>query len=613
MDEGSKEKEEEGMEAFKSPEFASLLSECRTAYFDGRRSLLLGMVSDCVARLEIAVQSQGDAGPLANPVSSSASSPRTTATATFVKRGLSFCRALCETEKSLYARFFALTGHGSSSKDLQAYFEQLCSPFHDRIRPRLSKETSLASLAELSLALLEGGEALAAPSDPVFTPIASVLLSDVQTRLIAKARTMAVGSEIGAYTAKDSDLDYPAKLNAKAHKRAQSSIGGAGLLEAAAAAEAGVPGFRRFDAGTPATRLGATSGVRLFASPPGPIVMTWYPPLARTLSLLSNLNEAVTTATFVQIATVVIEGCRGSIVAAAETMQSGGSGGSSRGFAGARIGVSGRMDPPLFALRHLFLLAEMAASVQLRATRAGDTLADRRAQAMGVATAGLEASSASRAIDFAMVVDALNSLWTSTSSVVFAPRSFIGLARGGEPSTTTNVATAAAVADTSKDNESKATESSGDKEETQLQKDIQSASSQFVDVVAQGVVLPLRVYMDQSSRRGSRASISKASGQPAPASMSSPPAPQAQIDPASPSTPLKSPPMPSSAPISTSPASSKVVNRARAAHQAFETCAQNNLMEAVGALKLYLEDERAIKSLAEPVIVSWSLFSNLAD
>lgn len=605
--EESRQGAEEGTEVFRSPEFASLLTECRTAYFDARRSLLLGMASDCVSRLEISAQSQGAAAPSVASLSATTSSTKSTAAVSMVKRGLSFCRALCETETSLYARFFALSGPGSSSKDLQVYFEQLCAPFHDRIRPRLAKETGLTALAELSLALLEGGEALATPSDPVFGPIASTLLADVQSRLITRARSTALGTEIGSYSVKESDLDYPAKLSTRAHKRAQSSIGGAGLLEAAAAAtDAGVPGFRRFDAGqTPASQIGAGSTVRLFASPPSSIVSTWYAPLAQTLSLLSTLNEAVTTNSFVQIATTVIEACRSSIVSAAEMMKSGGAGGQSGGFAGARIGVSGRMDPPLFALRHLFLLAEMAASVQLRATRSGDTLADRRAQAMGVASAGLDTSSStSRAVDFAMVVDALNSLWTSTSSVVFAPRSLIGLSKGAESTTTAGEdLDQRSGKDGLLKSDGKGSEEK--REETQLQKDIQRASDEFVDVVAQGVVLPLRVYMDQSSRRdGPRASISKASGSASTSQGANAP----QIDPLSPSSPanpLKSPPMPSSSGSATSsPVSSKVINRARAAYEAFETCAHNNITEAVSALKLYLEDNRAIRSLAEPVVVS---------
>ena len=537
-DEGPK-AAESSMDVFRSPEFITLLSESRLAYLEARRGLLSGIISNCLARIEVSAQPEP---------STSHNTGTTTPLAAFIRRSLSFLSAVCEKEVGLCRRFFAVEEDPETAgyKDLSSHVQLLCTPLDDRIRPRLGKETEPSALAAICLALVGDQEMESQTPVLVYSTLATNILKEAQDRLLARARQALAGSTLSLFTPKEEDIDYPAKLKkSQSHRRAQRSIGGAGLLEAAIELDgttSAKKGFLQVDATSPIT---PTSSVRLFTLPSKAIVSSWYPPLSTTLRLLAVTNDALPTTTFVDLASSAVNACRISIARAADAMASQG------GLGAGRIGLSGRMDVPLFLLRHLLLLREIAASVELRKASSGSLQVDRRVAGK---ISSLQSSNAT-IVDFAKLVETLNLLW-------------VGLRDYGRG----QAATPSANTDTSDPSQ----------ERSALEADLAGASNQFVDVVFQGVVLPLRVYMDQRSRSSiGRRSVSN---------VVSPPT-------ASPAQETKSPPLASSAKAATT------LSKARSAVQAFGTCAGTNLKEANEAMRLYLEDDRAIDGLADPIVV----------
>lgn len=521
---------EDEHDIFRAPEFVSLLEECRSAYLESRRSLLQGFITNISTHVEAVSLNESTSGTHEN------------ATARLVTKAMAFLLALAKAEVSLYTGFFSQNSHDNSfHPSLSGYLRSLSTTFDDRIRSRLTKEQTSSALSSICVAYVDGLDFDGTIVQQVAPFILSSSLSEAQNRLTALTRDTIGGKAISHYSPSEEDLDYPAKLK-KSHRRAPS-IGGAGLLEAAAEAHEKQTGFKQFDA--PAS----SSSVRLFASPPKHVVSTWYPPLATTLRLLSQCSSALISGTFVDLASSALDACRSNLFAAAQEMSSQG------GLGAGRIGLTSRMDVPLFHLRHLLLLREMAASVDLRHTSRSTFAIDRR-------VAGHEAGvSASRALDFARLVETLNSLWTGFTGMTQIPT---------QPSSKADSQAAAKAADS----------------RSKIELDLSEVQKQFVNIVAQGVVLPLRVFLDQRARAAASQTRSPPVG----------------------SDKVQSPPMPTSPPARSrsSIGGSLYSTKARSAYQAFETCAKSNLKEAREALSLYIEDSRAIQSLSDPIMVSSS-------
>lgn len=534
---------------FRSPEFVALLTECRVGYFEARRSLLGGIISNCLAQIEVMAQSDTGASTSSNAKHTS------TPLALFIKHSLAFLSTICEREVTLCSLFFAVDPklNSTSRNEMASYVQSLCGLLDDRIRNRLAKDIDLTSISAACLALVGKRELEANCSPLVYSNLSTVMLKELQDRLLARARQTLAGPDFAQFTPKDEDTDYPAKLRkSQSHRRGQSSIGGAGLLEAALEGQVfSQRGFKQMDELSP-----TTSSVRLFAATAKSVVSSWYPPLASTLRLLSATNDALPVGDFIDLAYQAVDTCRICIARAGEIMSSQG------GFGSGRIGLSGRMDVPLFLLRHYFLLREILASVELRKASKGMLQVDRR-----IAGAALTFTSGGSGtiIDFAKLVETLNLLWS-------------GLRGYGGGSAAAKAHTAAVSS-----HEDGAQQQDAPLQHRALNADLAKASEQMVDVVVQGATLPLRVYMDQRSRPSrTRRSISGNS-------ILSPPL-------MSPTQEVKSPTLP------VSPASP--LKKIQSAVKAFETCAQTSLTEANEAMKLYLEDDRAINSLAEPIIVS---------
>lgn len=138
---------------FRAPEFAALLEECRTAYFDVRRTLLSGMIANCIARIEVMAQHPGSDRPNSEAGSATGSQAESMSpTARLVNRGMAFLTAINETETSLYGQFFGTsTDDGHSVRALHMHLRTLSAPLDDRLKPRLASEGGLAGLPAATL------------------------------------------------------------------------------------------------------------------------------------------------------------------------------------------------------------------------------------------------------------------------------------------------------------------------------------------------------------------------------------------------------------------------------------------------------------------------------
>ncbi|PWN38875.1 hypothetical protein IE81DRAFT_369517 [Ceraceosorus guamensis] len=527
---------------FSAPEFDAMLMECRTAYFEARQTLLSGIVGSCVARIEAAAQTLASATASTSRAHASLLPP-------LVRQGLAFLAPVCESERSLYGRFFATQTAAEAT-----FLSTLCGPLHDRVCSRVQRENNVAIVSQVCVALLEPADRL--EHTALLSPLIRPMLKDAQAQLSMRARTLSLGPEIANFKPSADDLDYPTKLGgaaAAAHRRAQSSIGGAGLLEAAAEAEAARS--RGASEASRDSKMGlaraqqegnaATTSVRLFASPAPSVVRTWYTPVSRTLTMLSLLHIALPTKLFCELAMIAVDACRHALLHGAERMGSDGN-----SMMPGRIGATGRMDPPLFLLRHFLLLREMVASAELSTSAQGQGQPDRMAVALGDGNALQHSSSV---IDFALLTSVVNALWATTSALL-DPRGLLrGVASVDEEPALNRTRTPRSPSGPVDPAQSEAL--------TRLEDAIKSASAQLVDVISSSVCLPVRVFMDQARR------------------------PKVAV-PASPTT----------------KPSKMSADKIKGAKEAFDTCARTTLSEVKLALAAYIEEERVIDSLVEPIL-----------
>ncbi|KAI0029372.1 Sec34-like family-domain-containing protein [Vararia minispora EC-137] len=296
----------------------ALLAECHAAYLSTRRVLLVGRLAEQIRGLD----------------------PGRSELVELTRAGCSYIKQLCTDEFSLYRAFFR-----SGKEQLYQYLETLCDYLYDDLRPRILHEPRLTALCEVCTVLQalmvldvpalgsddedsndEDEPQLAMNSEhrgglgnlQVGRLLQSVL-QDAQTRLFFKAQAV-IQSEIRYYQPKPEDLAYPKKL--------VEARGGAG-----------VP-------------LGEKDTVsQIFKTPSLEKRETWYPTLAKTIWVLSQLHDFVQPAIFDDLAQESVTLCRQSLLAAASTLRG--------------------LDGALFLVRHLLILKELTRNIDLAARDGG--------------------------------------------------------------------------------------------------------------------------------------------------------------------------------------------------------------------------------------------------
>ncbi|KAG2699275.1 hypothetical protein I3843_07G184700 [Carya illinoinensis] len=280
----------EGIESRSSrKEYVQLLAECHRLYCEQRLSLVRGIVHQRISEF-----------------AKKESLPSLT------RSGCAYLMQVCQLEHQLFDHFFPSSSEDASS--LAPLIDPLdnlsCSStyLYDTLRPKLIHETNINFLCEL-VDILKAevlGEQLNRRSEPLagLRPTLQRILADVHERLTFRARTH-IRDEIANYLPSDEDLDYPVKLERSVENESEAT-----------AAEENPDVFK-----------------------------TWYPPLEKTLSLLSKLYRRLEPGVFTGLAQEAVEVCSISIQKASKLI----------------VKRSSLMDGQLFLIKHLLILMEQIA------------------------------------------------------------------------------------------------------------------------------------------------------------------------------------------------------------------------------------------------------------
>ncbi|KAI0266947.1 Sec34-like family-domain-containing protein [Gloeopeniophorella convolvens] len=286
-------------------ELGALLSECHASYFSARRSLLVSRLTEQIRGLD----------------------PTRTELVELTRAGCSYLKQICTDEFDLYRAFFS-----SGKEQLYQYLETLCDYLYDDLRPRILHEPRLTVLCEVctvlqALMVLDQQLDDDAEEDGVekadelgrlhIHQLLQMVLQDAQTRLFFKAQAV-IQSEIRYYAPTAEDLAYPEKLVA-----AQKITTGYEIRE-------------------------KESISRLFEGAGLDQRETWYPTLAKTVWVLSQLHDFVQPAIFDDLAQEAVSLCRGSLLSAADA-----------------LGAKSAFDGQLFLVRHLLILKDVTRNLDL--------------------------------------------------------------------------------------------------------------------------------------------------------------------------------------------------------------------------------------------------------
>ncbi|KAF7376406.1 Sec34-domain-containing protein [Mycena sanguinolenta] len=300
-------------------ELSALLTECHSAYFSARKSLLVGRLTEEIKGLD----------------------PSRTELVELTRAGCSYLKQLCTDEFKLYQSFFS-----SGEEQLYQYLENLCDYLYDDLRPRILHEPRLTALCthgsrrraalpdassdEEDAAADELSVDLDKPKSKKglgqlhISHLLEMVLQDAQTRLFFKAQSV-IQSDIRYYAPKPEDLAYPDKL-----------VG------------AGTPASERFL--QPKEKESFSQLLRL---PTLDKQETWFPTLQKTVWVLSQLHEFVNPAIFEDIAQEAVTLCRQSLILASDMIKQ-------------RVGsASSPLDGELFLVRHLLILKEITHNLDL--------------------------------------------------------------------------------------------------------------------------------------------------------------------------------------------------------------------------------------------------------
>ncbi|ORY35518.1 Sec34-like family-domain-containing protein [Naematelia encephala] len=328
-------------------ELTSLLNECHSAWMSTRQSLIGGRVAEEVIRMD----------------------PTASDLVDLTRVGCSYLKQTCLDEFNLYKSFFL-----SGESQLYGFLETLCDYLYDHLRPRILHEPSLEVLCSVCT-VLQALMVLDVDSDeqqvldtPVSTPgsyegsdyfgakrpssrrqasdsstimtrqdsqrkrrkplnrlhtevLLKMVLQDAQTRLVFRAQAL-LRADVEYYAPHDGDLDYPEKLSKGVNARARQ------MAVSLDEEDDDAPAF--------------------FSLPSAEAQESWYPTLRVTLWVLSCLYTHVKSSVFEDLAQESIILCRISLSSAAQLLS-----------------AKKPEDGNLFLVRHLLLLKEMTAGLEL--------------------------------------------------------------------------------------------------------------------------------------------------------------------------------------------------------------------------------------------------------
>ncbi|PFH50015.1 hypothetical protein AMATHDRAFT_4405 [Amanita thiersii Skay4041] len=321
-------------------ELSALLNECHTAYFSTRKSLLVNRLMEEIKGLY----------------------PTRTELVEFTRAGCTYLKQLCTDESNLYHEFF------NSGEDLlYQYLENLCDYLYDDLRPLILHEPRITALCEVctvlqALMVMDVSVLSDIPDDDVdelqldlhegskkdprrlhMSQLLQMVLQDAQTRLFFKAQSM-IQSDIRHFTPKPEDIAYPEILHERRLPPTTNEL-------------------REKDITRPVFNLPSIDKKD-----------TWYPPLQKTVWILSQLHDFVKPMIFEDIAQEAVALCHQSLVAASDLIK----------LRNTNMSV---LDANLFLIRHLLILNELMEKLYLAQREA-----ERNSESVGV-TGGIICSS----------------------------------------------------------------------------------------------------------------------------------------------------------------------------------------------------------------------------
>ncbi|PSC70334.1 conserved oligomeric Golgi complex subunit 3 [Micractinium conductrix] len=317
--------------AQQSQDYARLLKDCQNLYCETRLGLMQAHVAAHVRQCA------------AQPLPS------------LLRSGCAYLMQACAQEGQLFEQFFPATASAGGGAALAPLVDPLCTLLYDAVRPALIGVQDIDALCELvdilKLEVME--EALGRRGDAAapLEPMLQRTLADIQERLTYRAQAF-IREDIAGFAPKPADLDYPRLLEeaaaAAAAAAAAPDASGGGDGEQQPASASGEGGDEALPVSTPAAAAtpGAGGGQPAAAAPAAPeLYRSWYPPVQRTLLLLSKLYRGVDARIFNGLAHEAVLAATTSVQDAARQI----------------LKARGVMDSQLFAIKQLLALREQIA------------------------------------------------------------------------------------------------------------------------------------------------------------------------------------------------------------------------------------------------------------
>ncbi|SJX65834.1 related to conserved oligomeric Golgi complex component 3 [Sporisorium reilianum f. sp. reilianum] len=474
-------------------EFDSLLQECKAAWFQYRRPLLSRILLQRITEIESQASNAQSQSQGRHPI------------VQLARAATGLTRSVLQKEHDLYQQFFSVNASDGVSSDLassqnrepdtalSAYLAELADTFTARLRPKLSKQEDLSVLAQTASVIADAVHASVGPNEgqPLWTHSLLSVLKEAQSRLVARAQSI-VSTDIAQFSASESDGDLAFPERIRTYKAASRGADAEQLAPSAAASAAvgakaqhrrAKSGAGLLDAALSASHAASSSKaqqekVQLFTLPPA-LLSTYYTPVGYTLELLYHLQALVPAAAFRRVAIAAVDACLTSVGKGASELVKRKTGDSLE-----------REDAWLFELRQLEILREVVVSAELvlkqahdqQAVGNGATATSGEDQGHNDDAAHVGAGTTASLVNLSSLVTAINSLWTNTGRLLYPS----AVATNTDPATQLDM------------------QPSSSHVSSRLQALIEQIATHWSD----SLILPLRVYIDQSGAEASAAKFS---------------------------------------------------------------------------------------------------------
>lgn len=258
----------------------SLYSDCEECFFEQRKRLLEPSVAAHVKSL----------GDVKNMIA-------------LARLGSAYVLRVCQLERQLYEHFFPLEpSDGDESPVLLTALRGVCDMVYTELRPQILQEDDLDKLVYLIEVLkteILGDEVPRRGfAGKAFAPSAVRAIADAQERIIYRAEVF-MRDEIRGFVPSSEHLDYPKRILQHQRQTSLASIN-APNLDGGSSTENGKQ------------QELAKNDIRSVG-----IYATWYPPVERTLRLLSMLYRCVDGEVFAGVAQEAVAICVQSVGSAA--------------------------------------------------------------------------------------------------------------------------------------------------------------------------------------------------------------------------------------------------------------------------------------------------------